>query len=149
MGKGPDLVLVGALVRIEGVSVAGRGGLFLELVRLVVHVGRNRAELVSVFPGVVSAEEQFTAGDSHFAQLVVVLPCVVGTEEQLEPGGELNTKVGLSAATVATVKRRHGGGTGGNCSSHFGLSFYRCPVQRAKMGIDSLIFVSPDTLIKP
>ena len=67
-------------------SRPGRRG--LELVRLVVHVGRDRAELVSVFARVVGAEEQLTAGL------------------------ELDTQVGLGTTTVTAVARRQGGWEG-------------------------------------
>jgi hypothetical protein len=75
-------------------SVAGSAG---ELVGLVDDVGGDLLELVTVLTGVVGAEQKFSA--------------------RLE----LHAKVGLGAATVATVGCVQRSGVGGKCSGHIGL----------------------------
>jgi hypothetical protein len=59
--------------------------------------------------------------DGEGAELGSVLPAVVGAEEELVPTGKLDTDVGLSATTVATVAG--GQGAGGDGSGHGGPSF--------------------------
>jgi hypothetical protein len=55
--------------------------------------------------------------DGDLAELVTVLARVVRAEEELAPTGQLDAEVGLRAATVAAVKGRERGARG-NCSGH-------------------------------
>jgi hypothetical protein len=59
--------------------------------------------------------------DGDCTELRAVLATVVGAEEELVPAGKLDTDIGLSATTVATVAG--GQGAGGQGSGHGGPSF--------------------------
>lgn len=104
-------------------ALRGGAGLVGELVGLIHEVHGDLTELVSVFAG------------------------VVGAEEKLATSLELNAKVGLGAASITAVRSSQRGSSGGNGSCHFGLiSLHRCLVQRSDGFQDSPDFVSFLTL---
>jgi hypothetical protein len=73
----------------------------------------------------------------HLAELLAVLAGVVGAEEELETTLEVDTEVGLGAASVAPVQCAERCGARGCRSSHVG------PRSRSRSGW-SLLFNDPD-----
>lgn len=104
MTKAPDQEVWGLrTARNENSVLGGRGPGGGQFVGLIVHPSRHGTQLVAVFTCVVGAEEEFTAAL------------------------ELNPKVGLSSATVASVLCRQGGSSG-KCSGHNGLISLRLSI---------------------